>query len=47
MTGLPFMGKGEQENGLLDLIHTDVCGLMSVHAKSDFVYFITFIADYS
>ena len=47
MIGLPFKGKGERANGLLDLIHTDVCGPMSVHAKGGFVYFITFIDDYS
>ena len=38
MTKLPFKGKGERADGLLDLIHTNVCG---------FVYFITFINDYS
>ena len=47
MTKLPFKGKGERADGLLDLIHTDVCGLMSVHALGGFVYFITFIDDYS
>ena len=46
-TKLHFKGKGERANGLLDLIHTDVCGLMSVHARGGFVYFITFIDDYS
>ena len=47
LTRLPFKGKGERANGLLDLIHTDVCGPMSVHATGGFVYFITFIDDYS
>ena len=47
MTKLPFNGKGERENRLLDLIHTDVCGPMSIHARGGFVYFITFIDDYS
>ena len=46
MTKLPFKGKGERVNGLLNLIHTDVCGPMSVHAIGGFVYFITFIDDY-
>ena len=45
MTKLPFKGKGEQANRLLNLIHTDVCGPMSVHAKGGFS--ITFINDYS
>ena len=47
MTKLPFKGKGERANGLLDLIHTDVCGPMSMHVRGGFVYFITFIDDYS
>ena len=47
MKGLPFKGKGEQADGLLDLIHIDVCGPMSVHARGGFIYFITFINDYS
>ena len=47
MTKLPFKGKDERANGLLDLIHTNVCGPMSVHARGGFVYFITFIDYYS
>ena len=47
MTKLPFKGKGEQADELLDLIHTDVCGPMFVHARGGFIYFITFIDDYS
>ena len=47
MTKLPFKGKGERANGPLDLIHSDVCGPMSTHAKGGFVYFITFIDDHS
>ena len=47
MTKLPFKGKGERVSGPLDVIHTDVCGLMSTHAKGDFIYFITFINDFS
>ena len=29
-------------SGPLDLIHIDVCGLMSTHARGGFIYFITF-----
>ena len=47
MTKLPFKGKGERADGLLDLIHIDACGPMYVHARGGFVYFITFIDDYS
>ena len=47
MTKLSFKGKGERASGPLDLIHTDVCGLMSTHARGGFIYFITFIDDFS
>ena len=46
-TKLPFKGKGERASGPLGLIHTDVSGLMSMHARDGFIYFITFINDYS
>jgi hypothetical protein len=32
---------------LLELIHTDVCGPMSMIAKGGFQYFITFTDDFS
>ena len=47
MTKLPLKGKGEHANGPLDLIHTNVCGPMSIHARGGFINFITFIDDYS
>ena len=47
MTKFPFKGKGEHANRPLDLIHFDVCGPMSSHARGGFMYFITFIDDYS
>ena len=43
MIELPFMGKGEHAYGPLDLMHSNVCGPLSINAKGDFVYFITFI----
>ena len=46
MTKFPFIGKGEHNNGLLDLIHTDVHGLMSINGKGGFIYFMTFVIDY-
>ena len=36
MTKTPFSRKGERATGLLDLIHTDVCGPMSIHARGGF-----------
>ena len=47
MTKLPFKGKGEQACGPLDLIHTDVDGLMSIHSIGGLIYFLTYIDDYS
>ena len=47
MTKSPFSGKGERAKELLELIHSDVCGLMTTHACEGFSYFITFIDDYS
>ena len=47
MTMLPFNGKGIHASKPLDLIHTNVCGSMSMHAKGGFIYFITFTDDFS
>ena len=47
MTKSPFSGKGERASALLELIHTNVCGPMTTHARGGFSYFITFIDDYS
>ena len=46
MIKLPFKGKGERASGSLYLIHTNVCGPMSTHARGGFIYFITFIDDF-
>src|SRR6266540_696827 len=42
MTKAPFTGVGERAKDLLELIHTDVCGPMSIVARDGFKYFITF-----
>ena len=47
MTKLSFKGKGECASGPLDLIHTNVCGPMSTHARGGFIYYITFTDDFS
>ena len=47
MTKLPFKGESERAGGPLYLIHIDVYGPMSMHAKGGFIYFIIFIDDYS
>ncbi|KAL0409708.1 UNVERIFIED_CONTAM: Retrovirus-related Pol polyprotein from transposon RE2 [Sesamum radiatum] len=46
MTKKPFVGQSAIANGLLDLVHTDVCGPLS-SARGGFSYFITFTDDHS
>ncbi|KAL0439356.1 UNVERIFIED_CONTAM: hypothetical protein Slati_2418600, partial [Sesamum latifolium] len=47
MTKKPFVGQNTIANGLLDLVHTDVCGPLSIVARGGFSYFITFTDDHS
>ncbi|KAL0439350.1 UNVERIFIED_CONTAM: hypothetical protein Slati_2418000, partial [Sesamum latifolium] len=47
MTKKPFVGQSAIANGLLDLVHTDVCGPLSTPARGEFSYFITFTNDHS
>ncbi|KAL0319550.1 UNVERIFIED_CONTAM: hypothetical protein Sradi_5216500 [Sesamum radiatum] len=47
MTKKPFVGQSVIANGLLDLVHTDVCGPLSIPAGGGFSYFITFTNDHS
>ncbi|KAL0290088.1 UNVERIFIED_CONTAM: hypothetical protein Sradi_7057500 [Sesamum radiatum] len=47
MTKKPFVGQRAIANVLLDLVHTHVCGPLSIPAKGGFSYFITFIDDHS
>ena len=47
MTKRPFNAKGCRAKDLLKLIHSDVCGPMSVQARGGYEYFITFTNDYS
>ncbi|KAL0394995.1 UNVERIFIED_CONTAM: Retrovirus-related Pol polyprotein from transposon TNT 1-94 [Sesamum latifolium] len=47
MTKKPFVGQSAIANGLLDLVHTDVCGPLSVPDRGGFSYFITFTDDHS
>ena len=43
----PFSGIGERAKGVLELIHSDVCGPIPVQARSGSFYFITFSNDFS
>ena len=47
MTKTPFSGTMEQATDLLEIIHTDVCGPMSVDARGNYHYFLTFRDDLS
>ena len=47
MTKAPFSKMGERSNDLLELIHSDVCGPMSIEARGGYRYFVTFTDDYS
>ena len=47
MTKTPFSGTIERTSDLLEIIHTDVCGPMSVDARGGYRYFLTFTDDLS
>ena len=47
MTKTPFSGTIERATNLLEIIHTDVCGPMSVDARGGYRYFLTFTDDLS
>ena len=42
MTKTPFSRTMERASDLLEIIHTDVCGPMSVDARGGYRYFLTF-----
>ncbi|KAL0455215.1 UNVERIFIED_CONTAM: Retrovirus-related Pol polyprotein from transposon TNT 1-94 [Sesamum latifolium] len=47
MTKKPFVGQSVIANGLLDLVHTDVCGPLSIPGRGGLSYFINFTDDHS
>ena len=47
MTKRPFNATGHRANELLELVHSDVYGPMSTHARGGYEYFITLTNDYS
>ncbi|GKC51515.1 retrotransposon protein, putative, ty1-copia subclass [Tanacetum coccineum] len=47
MTKLPFVGSCERGEGLLDLVHTDVCGPFRSATKYGNRYYVTFTDDFS
>ena len=42
-----FSAKGTRAKEPLQLVHSDVCGPVSVQARGGYEYFVTFIDDYS
>ena len=47
MTKTPFSGTMHRATDLLEIIHTEVSGPMSVHARGGYRYFLTFTDDLS
>ena len=47
MKKTPFSGTMERANDLLEIIHIDVCGPMSVETHGGYRYFLTFTDDLS
>ena len=47
MAKTPFSRTMKQATDLLEIIHTDVCGPMSVEARGEYRYFLTFTDDLS
>jgi hypothetical protein len=47
MTKTPFTKKSERSKDLLGLVHSDVCGPMSISARDGLRYFITFTDNFS
>ena len=45
MTKTLFAGHREKASDILDLVHTDVCGLMLTQVRGEYSYFITFTDD--
>ncbi|MCQ7012838.1 DDE-type integrase/transposase/recombinase, partial [Clostridioides difficile] len=47
MTKRPFKAKGYRAKDVLELVHSDLCGPMTIQARGGYEYFVTFIDDYS
>jgi hypothetical protein len=43
----PFSKRDNKTKGVLELIHSDVCGPMPSSSISGYVYYVSFIDDYS
>jgi hypothetical protein len=43
----PFLKRDSKAEGVLELIHSDVCGPMPSSSINGYVYYVSFINDYS
>ena len=43
----PFPSSDSKTKGILEMIHSDVCGPMPTTSLNGYVYYITFVDDYS
>ena len=43
----PFPNSNNEEKGILDIVHSDVCGPIPTTSLSGYVYYVSFIDDYS
>jgi hypothetical protein len=43
----PFPSSDSKAKGVLDIIHSDVCGPMSAASLRRYVYYVSFIDDFS
>jgi hypothetical protein len=43
----PFPKRDNKAEGVLELIHSDVCGPMPSSSNNGYVYYVSFINDYS
>ena len=42
-----FPSSDSKAKGILDIVHSDVCGPMTATSLSRYVYYVSFIDDYS
>jgi len=42
-----FPSSSRRSKGILDLVHSDICGPMSAQSLSGFLYYVLFIDDFS
>ena len=43
----PFLSSDSRSKGILDLIHSNVCGPMTVASLNRYLYYVLFIDDHS